>query len=352
MTPPIGRKFYGSRETSTFLWLDLVFAAAANLFTLGLVLLLSGLRELSLLTSTRARRGALARLGAINVALPLLFVDTIAGSNALADVAQSEWFQLSIMIGALTVAGASMRRFRSGWQHEARTAEQALAADPRAPVVYLRSFVVDEQLWMTGGWVARVVRFLIYTLSTSPEQEMSFVMEQVGPVITIGRPGEPLPGLGAARLYVRDDEWREVVGQKMTDAALVVIRAGDTPNLWWEIKHAMSRCPRGRILMMALGPPAAQTTFDRRFVEEFGAPPMCAPPKPRSRMLGIISRLLIPPGARFGKIIYFDRNGTPNEQPISFQLSWPGVVLLAYRPYRDSLRAASGWSLGSSGFHG
>lgn len=45
-------------------WIALVLPVAANVFVLGLILLLAGLRELSLRTNVRARRGALARIGA------------------------------------------------------------------------------------------------------------------------------------------------------------------------------------------------------------------------------------------------------------------------------------------------
>ena len=59
-------------------------------------------------------------------------------------------------------------------------------------------------------------------------------MARVGPVIAIGKPGERLPQLGAARLYVDDDHWRDTIDDLMAESALVVVRAGDTPNLWWE----------------------------------------------------------------------------------------------------------------------
>jgi hypothetical protein len=42
------------------------------------------------------------------------------------------------------------------------------------------------------------------------------------------------PELGAARLYVSHDEWRETVENLIVRARLVLIRTGSTPNLWWE----------------------------------------------------------------------------------------------------------------------
>ena len=42
----------------------------------------------------------------------------------------------------------------------------------------------------------------------TPEQELADILEHVGPVVAVGKPGEPLPELGAARLYVSHDEWQ------------------------------------------------------------------------------------------------------------------------------------------------
>ena len=145
---------------------------------------------------------------------------------------------------------------------EARTAKEALASDPRPPVVYLRSFGVDNQFLVASSERgARLRSHLNYASSVSPEQEMAFIMERIGPVVAIGKPGERLPELGAARLYVGDDEWREVVGNFINDAALVVIRAGETANLWWETKEALTRRSPERVIILALGPPG---TFDLR----------------------------------------------------------------------------------------
>jgi hypothetical protein len=51
-------------------------------------------------------------------------------------------------------------------------------------------------------------------------------MSKIGPFVAIGRPGERLPQLGAIRLYVADPEWQEMVTRLMSEAALVVLRAG------------------------------------------------------------------------------------------------------------------------------
>jgi hypothetical protein len=43
------------------------------------------------------------------------------------------------------------------------------------------------------------------------EEQLAMVMNEIGPFIAIGRPGEQWPELGAARMYVGDDEWQATI---------------------------------------------------------------------------------------------------------------------------------------------
>jgi len=329
-----------SGDKSTAAWFALLFLLAVNLFTLGLVLLLAGLRQLSLRASAHARRGVLARVGAVNLML------LGAASLALGAWAQDndnlfiQWSFVPILVVFVLVARASVLRFRAGWKYDVRTVEEVVAADPRPPVLYLRSFGVDDQVQVPtrGGW-ARLMALSNYAASVSPEQELTFMLERIGPVVAIGRPGERLPELGAARLYVGDDDWRRVVGEFMDNAALVVIRAGETANLWWETEEALRRCSPARVMIVALEPKGTLAAFERRFAEAFGKP-AAPPPVPGSRMLATVLPLLFPYGNRDGTIIYFDRDSRPHEEPLVFRLTWSGVALSSFRPYRDSLQAA------------
>ena len=48
---------------------------------------------------------------------------------------------------------------------------------------------------------------------------------------------KPLPTLGAARMYLRDDEWQGRVADLMSKASLVAIRSGLTEGFWWEFRR-------------------------------------------------------------------------------------------------------------------
>jgi hypothetical protein len=279
-------------------------------------------------------------MGAVN--LMLLGVAAIA----LGDWGQdsNDWFVrwsfLPLLVLFLFVARVSVRRFRAGWKYDARTADEAIASDPRRPVLYLRSFGVDDQVQVpVGGRWRRLLSLLNYAASVSPEQEMAFMLARIGPVVAIGRPGERLPELGAARRYVGADDWRRVVGELMDAAALVVIRAGETANLWWETEEALRRLSPERVIIVALEPPGTLAAFERRFAEAFGKP-AAAPAAPGARRFATVLRLLFPYGHREGTIICFDQQARPREVPLVHRLTWPGVVLSPYRPYRDSLQAA------------
>jgi hypothetical protein len=80
----------------------------------------------------------------------------------------------------------------------AKSASDELAsAGARRPILYLRSFEIDEDTSRPS-----ILEFFGILLATStPEQKLAQQLSRVGPVIAIGRPGEALPPLGAARFY-------------------------------------------------------------------------------------------------------------------------------------------------------
>jgi len=65
------------------------------------------------------------------------------------------------------------------------------------------------------------------------------VMNQVGPFIAIGKPGEELPDLGAARTYVGSANWQDKVNELVPRAQLVVFRFGGE----WLVKNSFSYEP-------------------------------------------------------------------------------------------------------------
>lgn len=127
--------------------------------------------------------------------------------------------------------------------------DEALARDPRPPVVFLRPFDDDgKQLEGEGIWYE--FRHSMNALfRRSKEQRLEKILKGIGPLVAIGRPGEELAELGAARMYVSDDDWQAVVEDLLGRAAAVVLQAGQSPGLRWEVEKAVSLVPPSRVLL-------------------------------------------------------------------------------------------------------
>ena len=65
-----------------------------------------------------------------------------------------------------------------------------------------------------------------------------------GPFVAIGKPGERLPQLGASRLYVGYFEWQTVVQSYIARSDLIILIAGKTHWVQWELVNVLRQ---GRI---------------------------------------------------------------------------------------------------------
>jgi len=115
--------------------------------------------------------------------------------------------------------------------------EQAQAADPRPPVLFLRSFRNDlEPLPAPKSTFA-------YRLFNYAERNKSLdhlLLEEgtaLGPVVALGDPTDTVPPYGAARGYAGQGDWRRMVADLMQAASAIVVCIDDTDNLWWEVEQ-------------------------------------------------------------------------------------------------------------------
>jgi hypothetical protein len=84
------------------------------------------------------------------------------------------------------------------------------------------------------------------------EEQLREVLQPFGDLVAIGKPGETLPTPGAARLYASDAEWKKVVTGQMQTARLVVIRAGTSGGLLWELKEVVQVVNPKKLLILIL----------------------------------------------------------------------------------------------------
>lgn len=113
-------------------------------------------------------------------------------------------------------------------------------ADPRPPVLYLRSFEDDGR----APKYPNLGNLLGSAMYWTDEHRLVEGLKTIGPVIAIGKPGEGAPQVGAARTYASQSEWQEEVRNRMKSAHVVVVRCATTQGLLWEFKLRCARLPR------------------------------------------------------------------------------------------------------------
>jgi hypothetical protein len=144
-----------------------------------------------------------------------------------------------------------------------------LERDQRPPVLYLRSFQDDGSYSENKllELAARISPLSSLSRRHTYEEQMAETAKCVGPVVAIGRPGEQLPELGAARLYLGDSQWKAKVRELMEKSRLVIIRMGASPGLQWEIATAAEVVARDN-LVFYLEPPG---TLSNELLDILGA---------------------------------------------------------------------------------
>jgi hypothetical protein len=111
-------------------------------------------------------------------------------------------------------------------------------------VLYLRSFRDDREKDVDDG-----------AENETYEETLALMLSQVGQLVCIGHPAERLPEPGALRLYYRqqDEGWRDIILGMMPVAELVVMRAGITRGLSWEMEQVRDLLPPEKFVLLLLG---------------------------------------------------------------------------------------------------
>jgi hypothetical protein len=164
-------------------------------------------------------------------------------------------------------------------RRRAANADEVLSKDARPPVLYFRSFEDDSR-----------ERKLVAALNSSPalmiEQSAEAVLAEylahIGPLVAVGRPGEALPELGFARMYVDHEGWQAFVALLIDRAALVVLRAGHSEGVLWETAQVLARVPLDKVIVLL--PSNAQFDYEayRRQVHDIAGTSL--PKLPPSRI--------------------------------------------------------------------
>ena len=266
--------------------------------------LLDSLHEAGMPDTPRPRRWPLV------LAFAGLLSITAAVNRLLPEVIPPQWqagvglivSMLSLVVISLPIARLRRRLL----QMRARNAEATLKkAGAKRPTFYLRSFALDDEIGRPS-----VLELLFNFQPFNPEQQLTAVIARSGPVLAIGRPGEALPALGAARFYVAHELWQEKVADVATVSRLVVWASGTTLGLQWEITHLLRSLPPEKLVLWA-HPHLLDLDEDEReaewsrFVDGLGT----LFPRPLPKPLGATRFFAFSPD--FEPIAFGERRGSP-----------------------------------------
>ncbi len=178
-------------------------------------------------------------------------MDALTTIDNYADASSETSYQLIFAFGATNIAivvGIALpiilvgrfvrRRLR-------RSADQAMARDPRPPILLLRSFVDDTSRVAPNALVARL-QFRKRRL----EEVIAAVIAWLGPFVAIGAPNESAPLLGAYRAYFDDHTWQQAVRDWIAKSRLVIMVAGLTEWIQWELRTLISENKVGNLIVV------------------------------------------------------------------------------------------------------
>lgn len=183
----------------------------------------------------------------IGVAVWSLTAGDTAANRLYGDTAFQLSFYPALALSPFLVGRYRVRRRR----HTVAVAEEPADDDARKSVLYLRSFRADETAARRTG------------LSTE-EEELEEALREIGQFTAVGEPGEELPDVGAARFYVEDERWEEVVKSLMPKARLVVMRVGDSDGFWKEMGWAAELVEPRRLVLLLPGDKGVYEAFRRK----------------------------------------------------------------------------------------
>jgi len=224
----------------------------------------------------------------------LLGVVAVRGGEAVGEA--------RFIIGVVGIAGfaAGARIFKLARQIRIAPGETVLAQHRGPIVTYLRSFQADQDADKAKGARSSIADAFaparLRSLLTEEEQ-IAVALEDVGPLLAIGRPGERLPQLGAHRVYTDDANWQAKVSELLDRSSLVLMRAGETGGFWWEVDHVRRHMSPERVVVLL---PKSEDEYER-----FRA--RVAPRLPRPLPDYCPGRS----DASFGGLLWFDADWTP-----------------------------------------
>jgi hypothetical protein len=108
-------------------------------------------------------------------------------------------------------------------------------------ILYLRSFN-DDGLGKSSPDTRSNMLISTFEQNISSELKNNFF-------VTIGRPGEDLPQLGAHRFYINDEDWKKQVSNLIKKSKLIIIKPSKTLGIKWELDYIIKNNFKDRLIL-------------------------------------------------------------------------------------------------------
>ena len=125
----------------------------------------------------------------------------------------------------------------------------ALDADD-STVLLLRSFSDDDISIRAASSAAPMLSPPVPWTDVRFEEVIAYSCGKLGNLVAIGRPGEALPELGAARTYWADDQWQDAIRRTALRCRAIIIIAGASDGLRWELERVRAWRVLGKCLVV------------------------------------------------------------------------------------------------------
>lgn len=151
-----------------------------------------------------------------------------------------------VLVLAIVLVGAGMRTYRWG-KRIYRSGPQW--DDPRAAILYLRSFESDRR----GRTMGLQVPTIFPTNFHTEAEQLALPFKPVGPFELIRPPHSKLPDLPGVAIRLDDAVWQRDVEARIRRARLVLLRAGVGDGLQWEVETCLARLTPERLILVVPG---------------------------------------------------------------------------------------------------
>jgi len=154
-------------------------------------------------------------------------------------------FLVANLLGANRAVAALADRLARGRYQRVR------AWDGRAPILFLRTFLQDVRRAPVQSANPLLGRLTGVGRPHTLDEILLEHASPYGPVIAIGDPNDPIPPLGAARIFVSHDDWRGVVTGLAASSKAIVMCPTGTEGVRWELDHIVSSGAQERTIYLA-----------------------------------------------------------------------------------------------------